>query len=71
MGPETPRAARNNARAAGPLSSAGRRRLRFPCGHTDVEAGVRSEAAEAAERPLGCCLRCNVVALIVARVDRP
>lgn len=71
MGPETPRAARDNAHAAGPLSSAGRRRLRFPCGHTDVEAGVGRRLRKRPDALWVCCLRCNVVALIVARVDRP
>ena len=70
MGPD-PHAARDNAQAAGPLSPAGRRRLRLPCGHTDVEAGVGRRLRNRPNALWVRCLRCNVVALIVARIDRP
>jgi hypothetical protein len=70
MNPQSPSRPRSAAPATGSLRHSGHRRLRFPCGHTDGEAGV---AWRLRTRPRALwvpCSRCNVVALIVATIGR-
>ncbi len=69
-GPGRPTRAAAATPTAGPLSAAGQRRLRFPCGHTDGETAV---AGRLRERPTALwvrCPECNVIAVTVGRIDQ-
>jgi hypothetical protein len=53
-----------------PLRFDGRQPLRYPCGHTDTEASIARRLRIRPQALWVACPRCNVVALVTARIEK-